>query len=93
MLIQVNQMKIIFEDKVQALLVFTGFVGDFVTLCISLSNYAPNGVVTIAILTYALLGEDIGRGNNVSSYLKFGAVIDSCIVNIRGRILSLTRGK
>lgn len=66
-LIQLKNMQITFGDEVQALLVMGSLPDSWETLCVSLSNSAPNRTLTMASVTSALLGEEIRRGGSTNA--------------------------
>ena len=56
-----TSMKIIFDDEVQALFLLSSLPDSWETLVISLSNSAPNGVVTMSMVKDSLFNEEARR--------------------------------
>lgn len=61
-------MKMVLEDELQALLLLSSLPNSLETLIISLSNCAPNGVVTMSQATNSLLNEKTRRKSMGSSF-------------------------
>ena len=55
-LIQLKQLKINFGDEVEALFVLSSLPESWETLHVSLGNSAPNGIVSMALVTNSLFG-------------------------------------
>jgi hypothetical protein len=52
-----STMKLVLEDKVQALLVFSSLPNNWETLVVLLSNSVPNGVMTIGMVKDSMFNE------------------------------------
>ena len=65
---QMVTMKLIIDDELQALLLLSSLPDSWETLVVSLSNYAPNGVLQLAMVKDSLFNEetrrkDMGKNN------------------------------
>ena len=58
---QMVTMKLVIDDKLQALLLLSSLPNSWETLVVSLSNSAPNGVLQLAMLKDSLLNEETKR--------------------------------
>ena len=58
---QMVTMKLVIDDKLQALLLLSSLPDSWETLVVSLSNSAPNGVLQLAMLKDSLLNEETKR--------------------------------
>ena len=56
-------MNISLEDELQALFILSLFPESWETLVVSLSNSAPNGVVSMEQVTMSILNEELRRRN------------------------------
>jgi Zinc knuckle len=54
-------MKMILDEKLQVLILLSSLPDNWKTLVVSLSNSAPNGVVTLAIVNNSMLNEELRR--------------------------------
>ena len=54
-------MKLIIDDRLQALLLMNSLPDSWETLVVSLSNFAPNGVLQLAMVKDSLFNEEIRR--------------------------------
>ena len=54
-------MKLAVDDEVQALLVLSSLPDSWKTLVVSLSNSAPNNVITIGMVKDIMFNEEAGR--------------------------------
>ncbi|KAK8921663.1 hypothetical protein KSP39_PZI019972 [Platanthera zijinensis] len=64
---QLESMKITLEDELQALMVLSSLPESWETLVVSLSNSAPDGVVTMEMVSGCLLNEELRRKDSGSS--------------------------
>ena len=64
---QLKKLNIKFDDEVQALLLLGMLPESWETLSVSLSNSSPGGILTMSLVTNALLGEELRRGSSASS--------------------------
>lgn len=58
---QFNAMKIVFDDETQALILLSSLPSSIENLVISLSNSAPNGVLSLSSINNSLFDEENGR--------------------------------
>ena len=58
---QLASMKIIFDDELQALMLLSSLPESWETLVVTISNSAPDGVVTMGQVTSSLLNEETRR--------------------------------
>ena len=80
---QLASMKIVFDDELQALMLLSSLPESWETLVVTVSNSAPDGVVTMGQVTSSLLNEETRRKSAGSSHSEAFVV--------RGR--SKTRGR
>ena len=62
---QLTAMKITFDDELQALLLLSSLPESWETLVVTVSNSAPDGVVTMSQVTSSLLNEETRRNHQV----------------------------
>ena len=65
---QLAAMKITFDDELQALLLLSSLPESWETLVVTVSNFAPDGVVTMSQVTNSLLNEETRRKSSGSSH-------------------------
>lgn len=65
---QLAAMKMVLDDELQALLLLSSLPDSWETLVVSLSNSAPDGVVSMNQVTSSLLNEEIRRKSSGSSH-------------------------
>jgi hypothetical protein len=54
---ELSTMKLVLDDEVQALLMLSSLPDSWETLVVSLSNSAPNGVMTMVMVKDSMLNE------------------------------------
>ena len=64
---QLSSMKISLDDELQALLLLSSLPESWETLVVSLSNSAPDGIVTMSQVTSSLLNEELRRKSSATS--------------------------
>lgn len=70
---QLTTMKIVLDDEMQALLLFSSLPDNWETLVVSLSNSAPNSVLELTLVKDSMFNEeirrkDLGRNDTGSCY-------------------------
>lgn len=83
---QLSSMKMTIDDEMQALLLLSSLPDSWETLVVSLSNSAPDGVVTMSLVTSSLLNEELRRKALGPSHSQ------ALITENRGRSKSYDRG-
>uniref|UniRef100_A0A2N9HS63 Reverse transcriptase Ty1/copia-type domain-containing protein n=1 Tax=Fagus sylvatica TaxID=28930 RepID=A0A2N9HS63_FAGSY len=58
---QLTRMNLVVDDELQALLLLSSLLDSWETLVVSLSNFAPNGVLQLAIVNNSLFNEETRR--------------------------------
>jgi hypothetical protein len=58
---ELSTMKLVLDDEVQALLMLSSLPDSWETLVVSLSNSAPNGVMTMVMVKDSMLNEEARR--------------------------------
>ncbi|KAG5549867.1 hypothetical protein RHGRI_014986 [Rhododendron griersonianum] len=76
---QLASMKIVFDDELQALMLLSSLPETWETLVVTVSNSAPDGVVSKSQVTSSLLNEETRRKSTGSSHS------EALVVNPRGR--------
>ena len=61
---QLASMKLCLDDELHALFLLSSFPESWETLVVSLSNFAPNGVVSMEQVSASLLNEEMRRRNS-----------------------------
>ena len=64
---QLSSMKMSLDDELQALLLLSSLPESWETLVVSLSNSAPDGIVTMSQVTSSLLNEELRRKSSATS--------------------------
>ena len=82
---QLATMKITFDDELQALLLLSSLPESWETLEVTVSNSAPDGVVTMSQVTRSLLNEETRRKSSGSSHS------EALVMENRGRGRSKSR--
>ena len=83
---QLATMKMTLDGELQTLLFFSSLPDSWKTLIVFLSNLAPDGVVTMDIITFALLNEEVRRkSSDMSSF-------DALIAEKQGRSMDQNPG-
>ena len=82
---QLAAMKITFDDELQALLLLSSLPESWETLVVTVSNSAPDGVVTMSQVTSSLLNEETRRKSSGSSHS------EALVMENRGRGRSKSR--
>ncbi|KAJ8492114.1 hypothetical protein OPV22_013835 [Ensete ventricosum] len=83
---QLSSMKMSLDDELQALLLFSSLPESWETLEVSLSNSAPDGIVTMSQVTSSLLNEELRRKNSATQINSQALVLEN-----RGRSKSKDR--
>ena len=78
-------MKITFDDELQALLLLSSLPESWETLVVTVSNSAPDGVVTVSQVTSSMLNEETRRKSSGSSHF------EALVMENRGRGRSKSR--
>ena len=60
-------MKMSLDDELQALLLLSSLPESWETLVVSLSNSAPDGIVTMSQVTSSLLNKELRRKSSATS--------------------------
>ncbi|KAF7138424.1 hypothetical protein RHSIM_Rhsim07G0110100 [Rhododendron simsii] len=76
---QLASMKIVFDDELQALMLLSSLPKTWETLVVTVSNLAPDGVVSMSQVTSSLLNEETRRKSTGSSHS------EALVGNPRGR--------
>ena len=58
---RLSTMKMVLDEELQALILLSSLPDSWETLVVSLSNSAPNGVVTLAMVKDSMLNEELRR--------------------------------
>jgi hypothetical protein len=58
---ELSTMKLVLDDEVQALLVLSSLPNCWETLVVSLSNSAPNGMITMSMVKDSIFNEEARR--------------------------------
>jgi hypothetical protein len=58
---ELSTMKLVLDDEVQALLMLISLPNNWETLVVSLSNLAPNGVMTMVMVKDSMFNEEARR--------------------------------
>ena len=77
-------MKILFDDELQALLLLSSLPESWETLVVTVSNSAPDGIVTMSQVTSSLLNEETRRKSSGSCHF------ETLVMEKRGRSKSRT---
>ncbi|KAJ8476439.1 hypothetical protein OPV22_020166 [Ensete ventricosum] len=72
---QLSSMKISLDDELQALLLLSSLPESWETLVVSLSNSAPDDIVTMSQVTNNLLNEELRRKNSATSHIDSQALV------------------
>ncbi|KAJ8466528.1 hypothetical protein OPV22_029080 [Ensete ventricosum] len=72
---QLSSMKMPLDDELQALLLLSSLLESWETLVVSLSNSAPDGIVTMSQVTSSLLNEELRRKNSSTSQIDSQALV------------------
>ena len=72
---QLATMKMLMEDELQAHLLLSSLLDSWETLVVSLSNSAPDGVITMSQATSSLLNEDKRRKGTKESQTQTYALV------------------
>ncbi|CAL9121196.1 unnamed protein product, partial [Musa textilis] len=72
---QLSSMKMSLDDELQALLLLSSLPESWETLVVSLSNSAPDGIVTMSQVTSSLLNEELRRKTSAVSQIDSQALI------------------
>jgi len=83
---QLSSMKMSLKDELQALLLLSSIPDNWKTLIVSVSNSAPDGIVTISLVTSSLLNEELRSKYLGSSHS------EALVTQRRGRTKSQERG-
>ena len=84
---QMVTMKLIIDDELQALLLLNSLPDSWEILVVSLSNFAPNGVLQLAMVKDSLLNEETRRkdmGKDIAQAL---------VTENRGRRVEVLKGE
>ena len=81
---QLASMKIVFDDELHALMLLSSLLKSWETLVVTVSNSAPEGVVSMSQVTSSLLNEETRRKSVGSSHS------EALVVNKQGRGRSVT---
>jgi hypothetical protein len=77
---ELSTMKLALDDEVQALLVLSSLLDSWKTLVVSLSNSAPNGVITMGMVKDSMFNEEARRKDQgISSHS------EALVIERRGR--------
>ena len=60
---QLTRMNLVVDDKLQALLLLSSLPSSWETLVVSLSNFAPSGVLQLAMVKHSLFNEETRRND------------------------------